>query len=223
MVSDIHDAEYFEGLQREVRAHNHDLYLAHLFVPADKRHSFIYLAHYYCELEIIRRSESELMLRLIRVQWWLDQFEKMRDGESGGLPMADYWLAHNLPIIWLENLAQHTMDELDGEADPSLNPNATSPLFANIADLLGYDLSGDIAIDAACGFWSDSVKLDMRDARFAMLKTAINAKTRAQRKTLMPILVLIKLARRRGRSQPKTTNALADLLSLVWIAIWGRL
>lgn len=229
MVSDIRDIEYFEGLQREVRAHNHDLYLAYLFFPNDKRQFFLYLAHFYCELEVIRRSDSELMLRLIRVQWWLDQFETLRQGETGGLPIGEYWLKHNLPVVWLETLAQYTMDALDaeagGEADPALDQNIASPLFAIIADLLGYDANKDLTIDTACGFWCDSMVDDLTSAqsKFSMLKVAMNSKSRAERKKIFPILVLIKLANQRFKAWPKPNNPLGDLMRILLMSLTGRL
>ena len=59
-------------LRTQLRANDGDLYLCHLFTPADKRLRMLALYAAYTEIARIPSEVSEPMVGAIRLQWWRD-------------------------------------------------------------------------------------------------------------------------------------------------------
>ena len=59
-------------LRTQLRVNDGDLYLCHLFTPADKRLRMLALYAAYTEIARIPSEVSEPMVGAIRLQWWRD-------------------------------------------------------------------------------------------------------------------------------------------------------
>lgn len=65
----------------EVRRHDRDRFLTALFAPADRREELFALYAFANEVAKTRETVSEPMIGRIRLQWWREALDGIRDGE----------------------------------------------------------------------------------------------------------------------------------------------
>jgi phytoene synthase len=71
-----------------VRAHDHDRYIATLFAPAAHRDALFALYAFAIEIARIRDAAREALAGEIRLQWWREALQGLRDGEAAAHPVA---------------------------------------------------------------------------------------------------------------------------------------
>lgn len=229
------DTVDFETLRQELRGLDGDLYLCHLFAPADKRDALSTLYHLYADIARIPSQVSDPMIGAIRLQWWRDIFDAVASGESRGAPIGDALLVHGLdkeavlPLVDGREAAiveaARNLDELETEA-ATVGP----ALLRLSADIIGVEVDERLITSAGTGF--ELMRLVPQEgeavsARAHELLTeacnAFNALTRAQRKPLLPIFLPIGLAKRHAAIYPQTKSLLRFQLSLLKMALIGKL
>ncbi len=141
----------------QVRAQDHDRFLACLFAPSEVREDLFALYAFNHEIAKTREIVSEPTLGLIRLQWWRDRLAEMREGV-----IVDHQVlkalaaAHDrrpLDAGYLETLIAARELDLDDEAfrtveDLLAYAEATNaPLFYLALDILGH--ASDEALMAA--------------------------------------------------------------------------
>jgi phytoene/squalene synthetase len=65
-----------------VRRENYDLYLLHFFVPRDKRRAILAAMALHTEIRSIPTKVQDPMMRMIRLKWWMDEIEKIMNGQA---------------------------------------------------------------------------------------------------------------------------------------------
>jgi phytoene synthase len=126
-----------------------DLYLASLFLPAEKRADIQTLWAFGSELSTIRQRVSEPMPGEIRLQWWHDVLERKRDGEAASNPLAASLLSvitkYSLPTVPLLRLiAARRFDLYD---DPMPDKNQFEG-YAGETQAILYQLAASILAEA---------------------------------------------------------------------------
>lgn len=148
-----------------------DLYLASLFLPADKREDIQTLWAFAAEMSTVRQRVSEPMPGEIRLQWWHDVLEGKRDGEAASNPLAAALLGivkkHNLPVVPLLRLIaarrfdlyddpmpdQNQFEGYAGETQAILYQFAASILAGRLVDDQSIaDCSGHLGVAATYQF-----------------------------------------------------------------------
>jgi phytoene synthase len=71
-----------------VRASDRDRYIATLFAPAEHRNALYALYAFNAEIVRVRDVAREPMPGEIRLQWWVDVLNGVRDGEAAANPVA---------------------------------------------------------------------------------------------------------------------------------------
>jgi hypothetical protein len=64
-----------------VRNENYNLYLLHFFAPRNKRNAILAIMALHTELRFIPQKVQDVTLRLIRLQWWRDEIQKIYDDQ----------------------------------------------------------------------------------------------------------------------------------------------
>lgn len=222
-------------LREELRGLDGDLYLCHLFAPADKRAALLTLYHLYADIARIPATVSDPMVGAIRLQWWRDLLDSVAKGEARGTPIGEALLAHPLPTTQLLAL-------IDGrEAALPESTRGLEELEAEAA-MVGPALMR-LAVDISGGGCSDAL-IESAGAGFELLRlvppsgeavasragvvlneacAAFNKLPRGQRKTLLPVFLPIGLARRQATAFPKQRSLLTYQLILLKMALSGRL
>ena len=76
-------------VQETVRQHDRDRFLSSLFAPDGKRPHLLALYAFNAEVCRVRDVVSDPNIGLIRLQWWRDTVESLREGgDGGGHPVA---------------------------------------------------------------------------------------------------------------------------------------
>ena len=124
-----------------VRARDEDRWLAAQYAPEKERRALIALYAFHCELRKIPGAVSEPPLGEIRLQWWREALQEIRDGKS---PRAH-------PVV--ETLAQAGIvqsvaaDKYDAVIDASARPLYCEG-FGDIADLVSWLKEAEGGVDA---------------------------------------------------------------------------
>ncbi len=110
---------------QEVRRYDRDRFATALFAPADRREDLLALYAFNVEVARVRETVTEPMMGRIRLQWWRETLEGLRDGEAGTkVPIADALGAairrHDLPAEPFERLIDAREGDLDDEPVQSL-------------------------------------------------------------------------------------------------------
>lgn len=85
-----------------VRTENYNLYLLSFFAPRDKRRAIITIMALHTELLQIPQKANDPTMRLIRLQWWRDEIEKMQNKKPhADSPILDE--LQNVKTISFEN------------------------------------------------------------------------------------------------------------------------
>ena len=226
----------FEVLRQELRGLDGDLYLCHLFAPADKRDTLLTLYHLYADIARIPATVSEPMVGAIRLQWWRDLLDSVAQGESRGALIGEALIQHPLPKERLLPLidgrevalpeATRSLDELQAEAAE------VGPAFLQAAcGVLGTDtLPDELLVTAGTGF--ELMRLVPQDgaavaARAAELLqqacAAFNKLSRAQRKQVLPAFLCVGMARRQAQAYAAPRGLLYYQFALLKMAFLGKL
>tara|TARA_Y100001958_G_C21241771_1_gene569749 strand:- start:545 stop:1228 length:684 start_codon:yes stop_codon:yes gene_type:complete len=224
-----------ELLRQELRGLDGDLYLCHLFAPAEKRGALLTLYHLYADIARIPASVSDPMVGAIRLQWWRDLLDAVANGDGRGIPIGEALLVNSflkdmiLPLINGREAAltegMRSVDELQDEAQ------TVGPAFMLLAcQICGKDAPDKLLKTAGAGFelmrlapmgGGDVVKRAHRLLRDAARD--FNGLPRRQRKALLPVFLPIGLARRQAASFPQQRSLLIYQLILLKMAFTGRL
>lgn len=139
-------------------------YTAALYVPAEQRAALVGLWLFQAEIERIRDLVSEPLPGEIRLQWWRDVINRMRDGEAQQSPLAKALLAtidqHDLQREQFDNYLEAMIFDLYDDPIPSIAQfegimGETQSVFFQMAGqvLHGSPLpSGDAAGHAGVAF-----------------------------------------------------------------------
>ena len=189
----------FETLRQELRGLDGDLYLCHLFAPAERRDALLVLYHLYADIARIPASVSDPMIGAIRLQWFRDLLDVVAEGESRGAPIGEALLAHPLakkgvmPLIDGREAAlpegTRSLEELEVEA-AQVGP----ALMRLSAQILNSDVDEGLLTQAGTGFELMRLVPPQGEAVAARASEHLqracnrfNALPRAQRKALLPV------------------------------------
>ena len=225
----------FETLRQELRGLDGDLYLCHLFAPAETRDALLVLYHLYADIARIPATVSDPMIGAIRLQWFRDLLDAVDEGESRGAPIGEALLVHPLakeavmPLIDGREAAlpegTRNLEELEAEAAQ------VGPALMRIsAQILNAEADDALLTQAGTGFelmrlvppQGEAVAARAAEYLRAASK-AFNALPRAQRKTLLPVFLPVGLAKRHATHFPQTKSLLRYQFSLLRMAIFGKL
>ncbi len=108
----------------EVKRHDHDRYLAALFLPAEKRAAGLALIAFNLEIARTREIVSESVLGQIRLQWWRETIDGLYDGTLREHPVVETLHAtireHDLPREPLGRLIDAREADLEDEPPADL-------------------------------------------------------------------------------------------------------
>lgn len=225
----------FETLRQELRGLDGDLYLCHLFAPAETRDALLVLYHLYADIARIPSQVSDPMIGAIRLQWWRDLLDAVNEGESRGAPIGEALLVHPLakqdvmPLIDGREAAlpegTRSLEELEVEA-AQVGP----ALMRLSANLLSAEADDALLTQAGTGFELMRLVPPQGDAVAAQAGAylqaacdAFNALPRAQRKALLPVFLPVGLAKRHAAHFPQTKSLVRYQFSLLWMALFGKL
>ena len=224
-----------ELLRQELRGLDGDLYLCHLFAPADKRDALLTLYHLYADIARIPTSVSDPMVGAIRLQWWRDLLDAVAEGDGRGTPIGEALLAYPLPGVKALPLIDgreaalpegtRNVDGLQAEAQ------TVGPALMHLAcQICGEDVPNKLLETAGTGFelmrLAPSGAEDVAARAHTLLEEAtrsFNKLSRRKRKQLLPVFLPIGLARRQAECFPKQRSLLFYQLILVKMALLGRL
>ena len=224
-----------ELLRQELRGLDGDLYLCHLFVPAEKRGALLTLYHLYADIARIPASVSDPMVGAIRLQWWRDLLDAVANGDGRGTPIGEALLVNPLPkdmvlpLIAAREAAlpegTRSVDELQDEAQ------TVGPALMRLAcQICGEDAPDKLLKTAGAGF--ELMRLapigaeDVAARAYGLLCDAardFNGLPRRQRKALLPVFLPVGLARRQAASFPQQRSLLIYQFILLKMALTGRL
>lgn len=225
----------FETLRQELRGLDGDLYLCHLFAPAERRDALLVLYHLYADIARIPASVSDPMIGAIRLQWFRDLLDAVAEGESRGAPIGEALLAHPLakkgvmPLIDGREAAlpegTRSLEELEVEA-AQVGP----ALMRLSAQILNSDVDEGLLTQAGTGFELMRLVPPQGEAVAARASEHLqracnrfNALPRAQRKALLPVFLPVGLAKRHAVHFPQTKGLLHYQFSLLRMALFGKL
>ena len=226
---------FFETLRQELRGLDGDLYLCHLFAPAETRDALLVLYHLYADIARIPSQVSDPMIGAIRLQWFRDLLDGVAEGESRGAPIGEALLAYPLvkealmPLIDGREAAlregTRSLEELEAEA-AQVGP----ALMRVSAQILNAEADDTLLAQAGTGFelmrlvppQGEAVAAQAADYLDAACK-AFNALPRKQRKALLPVFLPVGLAKRHAVHFPQTKSLLRYQFSLLRMAFFGKL
>ena len=78
-----------DTVSETARTYEPDRYLSALYAPEPARTNLIALAAFHAEMGRISTTVREPLLIEIRLQWWRDTLDRLRDGAMSGHPVAD--------------------------------------------------------------------------------------------------------------------------------------
>lgn len=224
-----------ELLRQELRGLDGDLYLCHLFAPADKRAALLTLYHLYADIARIPATVSDPMVGAIRLQWWRDLLDAVANGDARGTPIGEALLAHPiakdriLPLIEGREAALPEAtrggDELEVEA-AQIGP----ALMRLAAEICGASCDDALLETAGTGF--ELMRLVPENGEAVAARAAnllaeacrvFNKLPRRERKRLLPVFLPIGLVRRQAQNFPSQGSLLIYQLILLKMAFTGRL
>ena len=224
-----------ELLRQELRGLDGDLYLCHLFAPADKRGALLMLYHLYADIARIPATVSDPMVGAIRLQWWRDLLDAVANGDARGTPIGQALLAHPiakdriLPLIDGREVALPEATRGGGELEAEA-AQVGPALIRLAAEICGASCDDALLETAGTGF--ELMRLvpqngEVVAARAANLLAeacaAFNKLPRRERKRLLPVFLPIGLAHRQAQNFPSQGSLLIYQLILLKMAFTGRL
>jgi NADH dehydrogenase [ubiquinone] 1 alpha subcomplex assembly factor 6 len=94
----------------QVREHDPDRYLATLFAPTDAREELFVLYAFDHEIGRVRRTVSEPMAGLVRLQWWRDALDAVAGSRPPAHPVVDALHARWTSFAPLQSRLQAAID-----------------------------------------------------------------------------------------------------------------
>jgi len=224
-----------ELLRQELRGLDGDLYLCHLFAPAEKRGALLTLYHLYADIARIPASVSDPMVGAIRLQWWRDLLDAVANGDARGTPIGEALLVNPLPkdmVIPLIDGREAALPEgTRGVEELQDEAQTVGPTLMRLAcQICCEDAPDKLLKTAGVGF--ELMRLapvgaeDVAARAHGLLRDAandFNGLPRRQRKALLPIFLPIGLARRQAASFPQQRSLLIYQIILMKMALKGRL
>ena len=227
----------FDILREGLRGLDGDLYLCHLFAPAEKRDALLTLYYLYADIARIPFSVSEPMIGAIRLQWWRDLLDAVASGDSRNAPIGEALLVYPLdsenvlPLIDGREAAlpesTRTAGDLQKEA-ASVGPAWLTLACRTLNDEITEKLPSDLLAEAGTGF--ELMRLvpqqgePVAEKAHELLASAcrgFNRLPRQQRKALLPAFLPIGLARRQAANYPRQKSLLLYQFSLLKMAFFG--
>ncbi|MBB4631377.1 squalene/phytoene synthase family protein [Sphingosinicella soli] len=141
-------AETTSEMEAIVRTEDRDRYVATLFAPAAARPGLFALHAFDLALAEVVRTTTEPQIGMIRLAWWRDSVQGVRENPVAGQPVLAAVAAAALDPALLAALAEAHMDALDGAG----LGESGARLFGCGAALLGAEDVGGLA--EAGRFWA---------------------------------------------------------------------
>lgn len=126
----------------ELKARDHDRWLACLYAPAPLRPGLMALFALDCELAQLVATTSEPMIGEIRLAWWRERLEELDQGRAPAQPLLQALLADVLPLVAgveLAKLEDRWLPLIGTSEVPAAHVEGGGLLFALAARLLGGD------------------------------------------------------------------------------------
>jgi hypothetical protein len=218
-------------LREELRGLDGDLYLCHLFAPADKRPGLLALYHAHADIARIPYEVSDAMLAAIRLQWWRDMFDMTARGEIPDAPIGRALQAARLRIEDLHELvdAREAFIAEDGDKGEAA-ARAGRALMMLALEIFNLDAAvlGELAAQGGEGF--ERLRATPDETSISLCRDLLNAACLGfnrlpakQRKAALPVFLPIGMARRQARVWPHRKSLLSYQLHLLKMALTGRL
>ena len=225
-------------LRTQLRANDGDLYLCHLFTPADKRLRMLALYAAYTEIARIPSEVSEPMVGAIRLQWWRDVLGDTPDASNASpfvaaLAACDFCVEDIAFLIdgrmsALERTQMTTLEELEAEA------TIVGPAFMRLSlEVLGLSPAACPAWlrDAGIGFelvrlahdGPTEVVMEQASSWLEAARSGFNASPRHERAKLLPAFLIIGLTARFARAWPMRESLLRHQMRLLLSAFRGKI
>ena len=225
-------------LRTQLRVNDGDLYLCHLFTPADKRMRMLALYAAYTEIARIPSEVSEPMVGAIRLQWWSDALGATPDVSNASpfvsaLAACDFCVEDIACLIdgrmsALERTQMPTVEELEVEA------TIVGPAFMRLS-LEVLELSPAVCpawlSDAGIGFelvrlaheGPTEVVMERASSWLETARAGFNAIPRRERTKLLPAFLIIGLTARFARAWPMRESLLRHQIRLLLSAFRGKI
>jgi len=227
-VSDDSLNEAYRHCGELVREHRRDFWIAALFAPESSRRDLHALNAFAFEIGRVKGLAREPLAGEMRLTWWIEAIEGLREAEAKNHPVAAALIAtiaaRGLPrdafVAWL--LARR--DELYTEAPEvdagiaALGREVEAPLFSLSARVLGGEAQGA----AICAGAATSLLKGGRHAAALAELAAAEAALRGDLSEITPAfapLACLALDARRGLRGKPPAAAWRRQLALWW---WGR-
>ena len=225
-------------LRTQLRANDGDLYLCHLFTPADKRLRMLALYAAYTEIARIPSEVSEPMVGAIRLQWWRDALGATPDTSNASpfvaaLAACDFCVEDIACLIdgrmsALERTQMPTLEELEAEA------TNVGPAFMRLSlEVLGLSPAVCPAWlrDAGIGFelvrlahdGPTEVVMERASSWLETARAGFNASPRRERAKLLPAFLIIGLTAGFVRAWPMRESLLRHQMRLLLSAFRGKI
>lgn len=225
-------------LRQQLRVNDGDLYLCHLFTPANMRARMLALYAAYTEIARIPSEVSEPMVGAIRLQWWRDALAAETDRSTSSpfvvaLALCDFNTEDITCLIdgrmsALERTQMPTLEELEAEA------TIVGPAFMRLSlEALGLDpaVCPAWARDAGIGFelvrlahdGPSELVMERASTWLETARTGFNASPRRERAKLLPAFLIIGLTARFARVWPAQASLLRHQMRLLFSAFRGKI
>ena len=222
----------------QLRANDGDLYLCHLFTPADKRSGMLALYAAYTEIARIPSEVSEPMVGAIRLQWWRDALVAAPDA-SNPSPFVAALAACNFCVEDIACLIDGRMSALERTQTPTLEEleaeaTIVGPAFMRLSlEVLGLSPAACPAWlrDAGIGFelvrlahdGPTEVVMEQASSWLEAARSGFNASPRRERAKLLPAFLIIGLTARFARAWPMRESLLRHQMRLLLSAFRGKI
>jgi phytoene synthase len=105
-----------DALETDLRRIDEDRYYTALFAPADRRKSLFALYAFHHEIARVAESVRDPMMHAIRLQWWREAVEGVREGKPRQhqtvTALADLFAQHDLPPELFEAMIDAREDDI---------------------------------------------------------------------------------------------------------------
>lgn len=204
-------AETISKVEAIVRAEDRDRYVATLFAPAAARPQLFALHAFDLALAEVVRTTTEPQIGMIRLAWWRDSVERVREKPITGEPVLAAVAAAALDTGGLAVLAEAHMDVFDGAEIGE----SGAQLFRCAAALLGAEDEAGLA-DAG-RFWAQA------NARRRGAEAAVSMPDRMRfSPPVRPVTALAAVARRDAAGKREPRGAAGRQFAILRHVLTGR-
>lgn len=214
-------AQMREICQQELRSMDGDLYLVHLFAREAVRDQFLACCLIYCHLRRIERETSEPMVKMIRLQWWLDQIGEAGAFQSNGGPIVDFAGGCGLDGRPFSELIERLMTRC--EADSQISVSEIGELFFTLLAASISPMSAPAAVQKAGAIWEtwrsfgqlNQAAAPEQCAEAWTVKQEINTLPRKTRRAFSPIFLAYGMCCRHMHQAPQRGTTFGYLMYLI--------